>query len=713
MRNAQRKPAAAVLAAVLPMTLLITVGTAQATPTFRAPTDLPVGAGASDVLVDDERHLAYVSNSADGTISVLDLSNRAVAATWTVAPESGTRKNSELALIGDRLLVTGYADDLVVVDTRDGTVTSLSAGGTGPLAADASRNEVYVAHAAVDSADVTVLDLITGTVVTTVPVAHPLERLEVDGVRDTLLGLDATSHELVFIDVVSRAVTRRVPLSGSPVDLAVDASEGTVYVLTDDDAVNIVDEATSAITRVALGEYAVGLTVDPVQHRALVASVPEARLLVVNASGVLGKAPLTDSATSVAAVPSIGGFLTISYQTERATLAAAASVPGPPRIGSATRDYVQSVVSFGSPLDNGGSKVTAYTVTARDITEPSRGGQTAIGTASPIEVHGLTAGDSYVFSVTATNAVGVGAPSPETSAVVPLAAEGNAPRPIRRPNGLIAWADKTGVHAIKADGTGRRTVVAKYGARHPSWSPNGRQLAYTQLTQSATRQDVTSAAYIGLINADGSGFAKLVAGTQPTWTADGHWVIYHDLAGLHRISGGGVRGRLRMINVTTKAVKALPLPVMEQLDPVAMDYHFDYSLSPNGKTLAWRSGHSYHLLNLDGTDHRTIKIPASLYYYDDPPVWAADGRLAFACVGNGNGADMCAVDLLSGQIRDLTARHNTYSTFYAAPSPDRTLMAYGGYDAFYVCDLAGGHYRKLFAVTSQSATTTHPSWQSL
>ena len=40
-------------------------------------------------------------------------------------------------------------------------------------------------------------------------------------------------------------------------------------------------------------------------------------------------------------------------------------------------------------------------------------------------------------------------------------------------------------------------------------------------------------------------------------------------------------------------------------------------------------------------------------------------------------------------------------------------MVYGGYNALYVADLAGGHFKLLSKITTQSATPTHPDWQPL
>jgi hypothetical protein len=76
-------------------------------------------------------------------------------------------------------------------------------------------------------------------------------------------------------------------------------------------------------------------------------------------------------------------------------------------------------VSFIAPTDTGGSAITGYTVTATDSTTPANGGQTGAGTSSPITVTGLDNGDSYTFSVVATNGVGNSASSAASNAITP------------------------------------------------------------------------------------------------------------------------------------------------------------------------------------------------------------------------------------------------------------------------------------------------------
>jgi glycerate kinase len=69
-------------------------------------------------------------------------------------------------------------------------------------------------------------------------------------------------------------------------------------------------------------------------------------------------------------------------------------------------------VSFTAPASNGGSPILSYTVTS------TPGNITATGTVSPIVVTGLTGGNSYNFTVHATNANGNGLESVPSNSVI-------------------------------------------------------------------------------------------------------------------------------------------------------------------------------------------------------------------------------------------------------------------------------------------------------
>ncbi len=94
-------------------------------------------------------------------------------------------------------------------------------------------------------------------------------------------------------------------------------------------------------------------------------------------------------------------------------------MPGAPSAVTGVAGNTKATVSFTAPAVTGGSPITSYTVTATDHTHPAKGGQTATGSGSPITITGLTNGDHYTFTVTATNAVGTGPASKPSATVIP------------------------------------------------------------------------------------------------------------------------------------------------------------------------------------------------------------------------------------------------------------------------------------------------------
>jgi uncharacterized protein YhjY with autotransporter beta-barrel domain len=106
----------------------------------------------------------------------------------------------------------------------------------------------------------------------------------------------------------------------------------------------------------------------------------------------------------------IGDTVNQSY-----TLTVNTTVPGAPTIGTATPGDSQATVTFNAPASNGGTPITAYTVTS------SPGGITSMCGNSPCTVIGLTNGTAYTFTVTAANSVGTGAASSASNSVTPAA----------------------------------------------------------------------------------------------------------------------------------------------------------------------------------------------------------------------------------------------------------------------------------------------------
>jgi hypothetical protein len=94
------------------------------------------------------------------------------------------------------------------------------------------------------------------------------------------------------------------------------------------------------------------------------------------------------------------------------------TVPSAPTIKQVEPGDGDALVAFNTP-SSGGVAIESYTVTAIDLTNAANGGQTATAAASPILVGGLTDGNTYDFTVTATNQTGTSDPSAPSNSVIP------------------------------------------------------------------------------------------------------------------------------------------------------------------------------------------------------------------------------------------------------------------------------------------------------
>ena len=113
---------------------------------------------------------------------------------------------------------------------------------------------------------------------------------------------------------------------------------------------------------------------------------------------------ITDNATRCAIAP-FDDYTTLTPNRLVSAIGSAGPIAAPcaPRITGGTVGNRSVVVGWTAPGDNGGSTVTGYTVS----TSPSSSGCTTPSGTTTCTVSGLSAGQTYVFSVQATNAIGV------------------------------------------------------------------------------------------------------------------------------------------------------------------------------------------------------------------------------------------------------------------------------------------------------------------
>ncbi|MCX6279441.1 MAG: DUF1566 domain-containing protein [Bacteroidetes bacterium] len=118
----------------------------------------------------------------------------------------------------------------------------------------------------------------------------------------------------------------------------------------------------------------------------------------------------------------------------------ALGLPGAPTIGTATFGGFQASVTFTQPASDGGSPILSYTATSSPGNFTETLNQAGSGT---ITVTGLTNGIAYTFTVSATNANGMGLPSVVSNSVTPGIGASYG-------GGIIFYIDATGMHGLIA-----------------------------------------------------------------------------------------------------------------------------------------------------------------------------------------------------------------------------------------------------------------------
>lgn len=202
-----------------------------------------------------------------------------------------------------------------------------------------------------------------------------------------------------------------------------------------------------------------------------------------NISGATSSTYVIDSiyvGSAIRCIVTASNFGNTVSANSNATSSVAAAVPAAPTIGTATStSTTTATVSFTAP-DNGGSTITSYTATSSPGGITGTLNQAGSGT---ISISGLTTGQTYTFTVTATNGIGTSSPS---SASNPLVVGGTAPF-------------NTVAPAVTGTAQVRQTLSCSTG----TWSNSPTSYAYqwqfgtTNISGATSNTYVVDAAYVG------------------------------------------------------------------------------------------------------------------------------------------------------------------------------------------------------------------------
>ncbi len=175
----------------------------------------------------------------------------------------------------------------------------------------------------------------------------------------------------------------------------------------------------------------------------------------------------------------------------------------------------------------------------------------------------------------------------------------------------IAFVRASRIHVIDSDGASESVASQISPAFSPAWSPNGQQIAYSELANTGSR--------IGVIDLSNGSNRTLVSRTglniTPAFSPDGRSIIFasgeDEGTDLWTIPSAG--GALHRVTVGRGTDNVSP------------------SYSPDGRRVAFTSGRSGHpevyIMDADGTGAELL-TPFAFgdQYYRSNPDWSPDGR---------------------------------------------------------------------------------------
>jgi len=302
------------------------------------------------------------------------------------------------------------------------------------------------------------------------------------------------------------------------------------------------------------------------------------------------------------------------------------------------------------------------------------------------------------------------------------------------------------LYTANADGTARARLSISAPASNPSWSPDGRRIAFlgfgpaasqlyvsgpdgsapAQVTRSAEDDktgavwspDSTKLAFVEgnlpdarlmVMNADGTDPRALAAVNEdfplPSWSPDGTRLAF--------LQGESDRSRLSVVNAAGGGLKTLAKVQIDNNEGGLPKW------SPDGSRIAFvsvrRGGFAVHVIGSDGSGLRALSNRRCIL----DAAWSPDGR-RLACVGvlvapRGRVYEAINVIKLDGSLVRTVARARLPKEVHTpAWSPDGRKLSYvqsgGGDDTTVSLRTAGVDGRALHVLTRRAPLNSPASW---
>ena|GEM_PF-1095268 len=265
------------------------------------------------------------------------------------------------------------------------------------------------------------------------------------------------------------------------------------------------------------------------------------------------------------------------------------------------------------------------------------------------------------------------------------------------PNGHViafsaAYTGNYNIHTIDI-WSGEQSIVSAHPANdmYPSWSPNGRWLAYYSDRPNE----------IGPFPPDSvvykvRGLYETYArdGYRPSWSPDGRTIVAHFR---------GEKGNYEIYRMNHQGRERVPIT-----DNWATDVHPKFS--PDGSRIVFVSDRDYqpeiYVMNADGSDQTRLTNSPS---FDIDPVWSPDGsKIAF--ISNRLGQfDIFVMDADGSNLRVLAHSPSIDMAPVWSPNGEKILFSSNrnGYFDLYVMDSDGSNLQQL---TSSEHHEIYGTW---